>query len=399
MNRDSVNKEVLELCDKHNNMLIELPTGFGKSKLALDILKKHITDMQQEVLIVVPRLVLIDTWKKEFEKWGMKKYLLSVTFVTYVSLPKKAGKWSMAIFDECHHLSERCREALDSFTIGRSILLSATVKNSVKWDLKGTFQNLHSYKIHMKEAIDNEVLPDPRVFLIPLSLETKLATESIWKNPKGKEPVVELPWASRWAGIRQKTYKVRIYCTEWQYYTDLSDQIDFWKRKYMVTRNEAFKNKWLRLAGERLKWLSDKKVDIVSRILWLIRGHRTLTFCNSIEQTEELGSYCINSKNKNSTKILEAFNEGRIDHITACNMLNEGMNLVNCQVGIYNNLNSSEIIVKQRLGRILRHESPVIVIPYYKETREQELVEKMLEDYNPELITVLDRYEDLLFKI
>lgn len=399
MDRDSVNKEILELCDKHDNMLIELPTGFGKSKLALDILKKCIVNLQQEVLIVVPRLVLIDTWKKEFEKWGMKKYLMSVTFVTYVSLPKKAGIWSMVIFDECHHLSERCREALDSFTIGRSILLSATVKNSVKWDLKGTFQNLFSYKIHMKEAIDNEVLPDPRVFLIPLSLETKIPSESIWKNPKGKDPVIELPWASRWSGIRQKTYKVRIYCTEWQYYTDLTDQIDFWKRKYMVTRNEAFKNKWLRLAGERLKWLSDKKVDIVSRILWLIRGHRTLTFCNSIEQTEELGSYCINSKNKNSTKILEAFNEGRINHITACNMLNEGMNLVNCQVGIYNNLNSSEIIVKQRLGRILRHESPVIVIPYYKETREQELVEKMLEDYNPELITVLDKYEDLLFKL
>ena len=399
MNRDSVNKEVLELCDKHNNMLIELPTGFGKSKLALDILKKHITDMQQEVLIVVPRLVLIDTWKKEFEKWGMRKYLLSVTFVTYVSLPKKAGKWSMVIFDECHHLSERCREALDSFTISRSILLSATVKNSVKWDLKGTFQNLHSYKIHMKEAIDNEVLPDPRVFLIPLSLETKFPTESIWKNPKGKEPVIELPWASRWSGIRQKTYKVRIYCTEWQYYMDLSEQIDFWKRKYMTSRNEAFKSKWLRLAGDRLKWLSDKKVDIVSRILWLIRGHRTLTFCNSIEQTEELGSYCINSKNKNSSNILEAFNAGRIDHITACNMLNEGMNLVNCQVGIYNNLNSSEIIVKQRLGRILRHESPVIVIPYFKDTREQELVEKMLEDYNPELITILDKYEELLFKI
>ena len=399
MNRDSVNKEILELCDKHDNMLIELPTGFGKSKLALDILKKCIVNLQQEVLIVVPRLVLIDTWKKEFEKWGMKKYLMSVTFVTYVSLPKKAGIWSMVIFDECHHLSERCREVLDSFTIGRSILLSATVKNSVKWDLKGTFQNLFSYKIHMKEAIDNEVLPDPKVFLIPLSLETKIPSESIWKNPKGKDPVIELPWASRWSGIRQKTYKVRIYCTEWQYYTDLTDQIDFWKRKYMVTRNEAFKNKWLRLAGERLKWLSDKKVDIVSRILWLIRGHRTLTFCNSIEQTEELGSYCINSKNKNSTRILEAFNEGRINHITACNMLNEGMNLVNCQVGIYNNLNSSEIIVKQRLGRILRHESPVIVIPYYKETREQELVEKMLEDYNPELITVLDKYEDLLFKL
>ena len=399
MNRDSVNKEILELSNNHKNLLIELPTGFGKSKLALDILKKHIETINQKVLIVVPRLVLIDTWKEEFEKWGMRTYLLSVEFVTYVSLPKVAGNWDMVIFDECHHLSERCREALESFKITRSILLSATVKNSVKWELKGTFQNLFSYKINMKEAIDNEVLPDPRVFLIPLSLETEIPTESIWKNPKGKTPALEVSWADRWAAIRQKTQKVRIYCTEWQYYTDMSTQVDWYKNKYMRTRNEAFKHRWLRLAGDRLKWLSDKKVDLVSRILWLIRGHRTLTFCNSIEQTEELGSYCINSKNKESANILKAFNEGRIDHITACNMLNEGMNLVNCQVGIYNNLNSSEVIVKQRLGRILRHERPVIVIPYYKDTREQELVDKMLEDYNPDLITVLDKYEDLLFKI
>lgn len=399
MNRDSVNKEILELSNNHKNLLIELPTGFGKSKLALDILKKHIETINQKVLIVVPRLVLIDTWKEEFEKWGMRTYLLSVEFVTYVSLPKVAGNWDMVIFDECHHLSERCREALESFKITRSILLSATVKNSVKWELKGTFQNLFSYKINMKEAIDNEVLPDPRVFLIPLSLETNIPTESIWKNPRGKEPALEVSWANRWAAIKQKTQKVRIYCTEWQYYTDMSTQVDWYKNKYMRTRNEAFKNKWLRLAGDRLKWLSDKKVDLVSRILWLIRGHRTLTFCNSIEQTEELGSYCINSKNKESANILKAFNEGRIDHITACNMLNEGMNLVNCQIGIYNNLNSSEVIVKQRLGRILRHERPVIVIPYYKDTREQELVDKMLEDYNPDLITVLDKYEDLLFKI
>lgn len=396
MDRDSVNKEVLEISDKYNNILIEWPTGHGKSKAALDILKRHIQYLSDKILIVIPRLVLINSWKEEFTKWGMKKYLLSVEFVTYVSLPKKAGKWNMVIFDECHHLSERCREALESFDIDRSVLLSATVKNSIKWELKDIFENLYSYKITMKEAIDNEILPDPQVFLIPLSLETKIPTESIWKNPKGKEPVLEVSWANRWPALRQKYQKVRIYCTEWQYYTDLSSQIDWWKNKYMRTRNEAFKNKWLKLAGDRLKWLSDKKVDFVSRILWLIRGHRTLTFCNSIEQTEELGSYCINSKNKESANILTAFNDGKIDHITACNMLNEGMNLVNCQIGIYNNLNSSEIIVKQRLGRILRHEKPVIIIPYYKDTREQELVDKMLEDYNPQLITVLDKYEQIL---
>ena len=395
MNRDSVNKEILELSGKYNNMLIELPTGFGKSKLALDILKNHIETIDQKILIVVPRLVLIDTWKMEFEKWGMRKYLLSVEFVTYVSLPKMAGNWDMVIFDECHHLSERCRESLDSFTIGRSILLSATVKNSIKWELKDTFQNLFSYKIHMKEAIDNEVLPDPKVFLIPLSLNTSIPTELIWKNPKGKLPVIETSWATRWLALNQKTYKVCIYCTEWQYYTDMSSQIDWYKSRYMRTRNEAFKHKWLKLAGDRLKWLSDKKVGIVSLILETLKNERTLTFCNSIEQTETLGKYCINSKNKESETILKKFNNGKINHITACNMLNEGMNLVNCRVGIYNNLNSSEIIVKQRMGRILRHPDPIIIIPYFKDTREQELVEKMLEDYNPKLISIVDNISKL----
>ena len=66
------------------------------------------------------------------------------------------------------------------------------------------------------------------------------------------------------------------------------------------------------------------------------------------------------------------------------------MNLVDCRIGLYANLNSSEIIIKQRLGRILRHKDPVIIIPYFQGTREEELVEKMLEDYNPELVTTTD---------
>ena len=71
------------------------------------------------------------------------------------------------------------------------------------------------------------------------------------------------------------------------------------------------------------------------------------------------------------------------------------MNLSNCRIGIYAHLNSSEIIIKQRLGRILRHKSPVIVIPFYKGTREEELVAKMLEDYNPQLIHTVENITDI----
>lgn len=71
------------------------------------------------------------------------------------------------------------------------------------------------------------------------------------------------------------------------------------------------------------------------------------------------------------------------------------MNLCNCQVGIYANLNSSDTIVKQRMGRLLRHKNPVIIVPYFKNTREEELVNKMLENYNPKLITIIDDYKKI----
>lgn len=72
------------------------------------------------------------------------------------------------------------------------------------------------------------------------------------------------------------------------------------------------------------------------------------------------------------------------------------MNLVNCQIGIYANLNNSETIVKQRMGRLLRHTNPIIVVPYYKDSREEELVQKMMEDCNPELVTIIKDIKEII---
>ena len=199
--------------------------------------------------------------------------------------------------------------------------------------------------------------------------------------------------------MRQKTNPIRIYCTQRQYISDLNSQIEWWKNKYMKTRNEVIKNKWLQLCNKRLIWLSDKKVPHVDKILALLQSKRTLTFCNSIEQTELLGKYCINSKNKQSIDNLRLFNEGKISAITACNCLNEGMNLTNCQIGIYNNLNSSDTIVIQRIGRLLRHKDPIIIIPYFKGTREEELVKKMRENFNGKLTTTIFNINDINYEV
>ena len=90
------------------------------------------------------------------------------------------------------------------------------------------------------------------------------------------------------------------------------------------------------------------------------------------------------------------FNNNKIKHITACNILNEGVNLTNCRIGIFCNLNSSEIVVKQRVGRILRHKSPIIIIPYFRDTREEELIEKMIEGYSADSIETISNINEIV---
>ena len=227
---------------------------------------------------------------------------------------------------------------------------------------------------------------------MPLQLNNTFFTETLIRESKSKKKWAACFYSDRWKYL--KDYNVKIKCTEQQYYNEISNDIEYWKKQCM--RNKFFKNKWLHLCGERLKWLSDKKTEIVLYLLKHLKNYRTLTFCNSIEQTELLGKYCINSKNKLSGEYLNMFNNKKIKHITSVNMLNEGCNLADCRIGIFVSINSSEILVKQKNGRLLRHKEPVIIIPYYINTREEELVKQMLENYNPELVSTITKFEDIV---
>lgn len=382
MTREEARDEILSI--ESPNILCELPTSFGKTKVALDLMRKRLSvDKGARILIVVPRLVLMDNWREEFVKWGVEDYLPFTEFVTYVSLPKKAGTWDMIIFDEVHHLSERCRDSINDFDVKYCTLLSATVGRELKKELIALFTDLYIYKVSTKQAIQEEILPDPRVYLIPLTLDNTKTNCEIIKN-KSQKIELTIPYSQRFQYAKVKNRRIVIRCTQKQYYDDMSAMIAWYKNKMF---NDVFKNLFLRASGDRLKWLSEQKSGHVKTLLDHLKSQRTLTFCNGIPQTEELGKYCINSKNKASEENLHKFNEGKVDHITACNMLDEGMNLTNCRVGVYAVLNSSDRMIKQKLGRLLRHPDPIIIIPYFQGTREEEIVETMLTDYNPKLVT------------
>ena len=370
-------------------VVLELSTGYGKTKYALEYINKY---SPKNILIVIPRLVLINNWKEEINKWGYNYLLDKITFSTYVSLHKHADKqWDFVCYDEAHHLSERCQLIDNLISTKFRVFLSATLKKNFKWWLVKTYPKVKFITVSLKEAIDNEVLPDPKIFLIPLTLDNYNSTEILVKKNKKSTLTIDCFYKDRWKYM--KLYNCNIKCTPQQYYTEISNDIEYWKKQSMFKK--AFEFKWLKCCNDRLKWLANQKITIVKTILKQLKDYRVLTFCSSIEHTELLGKYCVNSKNKSSIDNLRLFNEGRVKHITSVAMLDEGCNLAQCKVGLFAMLNSSDRMIFQRLGRILRHKEPVIIIPYYKNTREEEIVSKMLENYNPELVKKITNLNDL----
>lgn len=363
MTRQELSENAINIVLKEN-ILLELITGYGKSKIAIDmcnVLCKN-ANTNVKVLILVAKTVHKKTWTDEINKWGGLNAFIQLDIQCYESLHKYKNKEvDILVMDEVQHLSEKRRMILDSMHIHKIIGLSATIKKELKTYLTNKY-NVKTITCGLKEAVKEDILPEPQVYLIPLKLNNTSYNYKI------------------------KKFRKEIRVTQQGYYNDISSLISWYKRKYFNTNNERIKNLWLSTAGKRLKWLSEQKEIIISKLLDNLISERIITFCSGIEQCERLGKFNITSKNKESIVNLTKFNKGAINHITACNILNEGVNLTNCRIGIFGNLNSSEIITKQRTGRLLRHESPIIIIPFFKDTREEELVDKILTEYTKESI-------------
>lgn len=376
MTREDIRDDILNI--KSKNILCQIGTGIGKSKIALDY---AMSNKAKNILIVYPFRNLKDGWIKEILKWKYTKYMKCFKFTTYASLHKYAGKYDIVIYDECHHLSEKKCEAVKYIVADHNLLLSATVNKDVLYRIKGVFKDISLYTITEKEAIENGILANPKVILIPLELDNTIA--NVVYTKKGRKPAtIQCEYNTRWRAFNQyRDYTIQIKCTPRQYYNELTSLYEWHKRK----GNTQLK---MRKALERLEWLAIHKTKYVKDILEKLSEYRTLTFCANIEHTELLGTHCINSKNKNASKYLEMFNNGEIDHITAAQMLNEGCNLNDCQVGIFANINASDTIIVQKTGRILRHKNPIIIIPYFRNTREEEIVKEMCNSYKEELITI-----------
>lgn len=373
--------------DNHLRYVMELSTGVGKTKLSLLKMAQWKNQFGGKFLIVIPKLVLIDNWKTEFKKFGYEDLLEDTVFTTYNSLQKHVDEsWTAIVYDEIQHLSDRCKLIQQNMKYKCFLGLSATIKRDIKYWLWANIRGLEWIRMGLKDAIDNEVLPNPKVVLIPLRLDNKTISEVIVKNPKAKK-VVEVSYKDKFK-CRDKNIQYHIHCTQQQWYDDIQGMIQ-WLDQH------APRMAYLKKCNDRLKWLSEKKTGFVKDLLKRITRHRVIVFCSSIAQSKELGMNSINSKDGIAQDILDKFNNKEINKVTCCQILNEGVNVTDCRIGVFANLNASETITIQRSGRILRHKKPLIVIPYYINTRDEQLMNKMIQNYDPDMIVKITDLNEL----
>ena len=138
------------------------------------------------------------------------------------------------------------------------------MKNWVKFK----YPKVEFITVSLKEAIDNDVLPDPKVLLIPLTLDNTNSTEVLVKKNKKSTLTIDCFYKDRWKYM--KLYNCNIKCTPQQYYTEISQEIEYWKKQSMFKK--SFEFKWLKCCNDRLKWLSNQKNETILLLLKKLKG-------------------------------------------------------------------------------------------------------------------------------
>lgn len=398
MTREELQKQALDYIKENHRVALQWCTSLGKSKAAINIMNYLVesSDKPIKILLVVAETAHKLNWELEFRKWKLKTKNIAIE--CYASLHKyKDTKWDLAVFDEAHHLGSDIRlDIVTNIKASNIVLLSATLPDDTMFTLSNIFGKFKTSKVTLKKAIEWGILPEPKVYLLPLELDNKKYNNLIIEEwgKKEKRKVIKCNYEERRKYMLRNLYPdvtLMITCTDKQKYDFYTEQSEYWKQRYMTYRLDYMKNKWLQAGSKRKAFLGLNKTMQARKLLNKLKDTRYICFCSNIEQADILsGNRAIHSKRKNSLNILNDFNNKQFNHLFAVGMLQEGQNLVDIEAGIIIQLDGKERAFIQKMGRAMRAEDPIQYIFYYKDTQDETYLKNVIEGVSEEFIEYID---------
>lgn len=394
------NKAIKDLKEK-KRVILAWPTSLGKGYVGAKIIADTILNKpsHKRVLLVVAETLHKENWREEFIKQGFDSLYDRITVECYASLKNYTNtNWDLIVFDEMHHLfTENKFDILLSINSERVLGLSATIPMILVNTIASKFGEFVVSRVSLNEAFENGWLPEPKIYLIPLTFNINKNNQVYIKEwgRKKKRKEISCNFSERWTYLKNRQLypdvKLCISCNEWQKYLLISEEISYLQKVAFMTRNQARKNIWMQACSQRKKYLGELKTDIARKFLSKFEDKRYICFCTNIEQAESLNFVnCIHSQKNNNQEIVNNFNNGDINSLFAIGMAQEGMNLTDIEAEIMIQLDGSERAIIQKWGRALRAYKPEIYIFYYPQTRDEEYLKKAIEGINKEYLETLD---------
>jgi superfamily II DNA or RNA helicase len=362
ISRDIVQDDALKQALKSKRCGLGISMGVGKTRIAIQHLQKNFNQFI-EVLVVVPKHSVTQSWLDELDKMGLSPLVEHITFTTYLSLKKKdPNDYDIVYLDECHSLKESHEVFLSLFN-GKILGLTGTPprnKSSEKGRLVEKYCPI-KYTFKVDDATDSNILNDYKIVIHELEL-SKLPTLKK-KNKKG----------GFWYTTEQKDYN---YVTSRLAQAQTPKQIQFGR----IMRMRAIMD-------------YTSKESYVKSIIKNINT-KCIVFANTQKQADRICKHSYHSKNPKSEENLELFSDGRIDKLSCVLQLSEGVTIPNLKAGIIMHAYGNERKTAQRIGRLLRlnpTETATCHILMYKGTQDEKWVadavkgfdESKVKYYNP----------------
>ncbi len=340
-------QEALSAWHEHNRRgVLELPTGAGKTVIAL----AAIAVLEAPTLVVVPTIDLLEQWQAELEcefdvpigrLGGGQQRIEALTVATYDSAYLRADdlgdRFSFVVFDEVHHLGAEGYQDI-------ARMLAAPDRLG----LTATFERPDRAHETIAELVG------PRVYEIAVDdlAGDHLAPYEIRRIEVELTPAERAEYDEAQGTFLEYVRQANIT------FSSGSDYLQLVKRSGNDPRaREAL------LAKQRARELmmnAENKHHQLGRILERHRHDRIIVFTAHTDLVYRLSERfllpAITSETATAERreILERFRDGTYSRIVAANVLDEGVDVPDANVGVVLSGSGSEREFTQRLGRILR---------------------------------------------
>lgn len=360
MKREEIQLEATQaIIDNKFKGMIEVAPRVGKSKIVIDALNTVSIDLK--VLIMAPRKEIFESWKIEFERWGLRDNI-SVDFLWSNSLKKNTNTYNLIICDEVHAYNLNVLSLLtkEQAKGTRILSITGTLDGNTQYVLETMLKQELLYSYTVAEAIEDQIVADYEIICVGCELDTVDAY------------VI--------AGNQEKSF-LQTEAAAYKY----------WNDKYQIAKSRQQWSSLRFLTSKRLDVIynSKTKLEATKKILKL--NTRVISFSGRQEIADQLGDESFHSKADKTA--LERFKDGKINKLSVVSMVSMGVTIPDLKVAVFNQLKSEENLAIQQAMRVMNMEGgkkATIYIVYLKNTQDEVWMLSALQGFDQSKIKKID---------